>query len=308
MRIEQLEFLMDLQQTGSLSKTAQNFMTSHQVVSSAIKSLETELGTILLTRSFNGVIFTEAGRIVLAFAAIVLSARVDMYNQLTPYQLTEQPKYKGVINVYAIPRLMNDWFLDFFNRFRRDNPGTKIYLRNERFDKIIEEVDFDAQTIAIATVAEETLYAEVFAEQLKARQLQYKVLSVQSLLACASAKSKWARLENIAMEELNQIPKVVFKYSAYLPPEALNQQTCFKELYSIDNFEAQKKLIKMGYGVGMYTPQEYQYFFKDDRNFILLPLAEDAKSLFYYIALIQNSQQLTPQVLYFTEQLERWLN
>ena len=40
MRTEYLEYLIDLHETLSLSKTANNFFTSHQVINNGIKALE----------------------------------------------------------------------------------------------------------------------------------------------------------------------------------------------------------------------------------------------------------------------------
>lgn len=51
----------------------------------------------------------------------------------------------------------------------------------------------------------------------------------------------------------------MFNYTAPLAPE-LSHRT--DNSYYIDNFEAQKKLIKLGYGLGSYTLQEYNYIFK----------------------------------------------
>ena len=41
MRTEHLEYLLDLKETSSLSKTAEKYFTSHQVINNAIKSVST---------------------------------------------------------------------------------------------------------------------------------------------------------------------------------------------------------------------------------------------------------------------------
>lgn len=50
MRIEQFEYLIDIEKTRSITQTAENFFISRQVVSSNIRAMETELGVQLLIR------------------------------------------------------------------------------------------------------------------------------------------------------------------------------------------------------------------------------------------------------------------
>lgn len=59
MRTEHLEYLLDLQKTLSMTKTAENYFTSHQVINNAIKSLEEELNITILFRTHTGVIFSD---------------------------------------------------------------------------------------------------------------------------------------------------------------------------------------------------------------------------------------------------------
>ena len=71
MTIQQLEYILDIQRTGSLSKTAKNFFVTTSSVSNSISALEDELGFAVFTRDWRGAIPTEKGVKVLRHAAQV---------------------------------------------------------------------------------------------------------------------------------------------------------------------------------------------------------------------------------------------
>lgn len=50
MRTEHLEYVVDIYETQSFSQTAENFLTSHQVVSKAVSNLENELNVQIFER------------------------------------------------------------------------------------------------------------------------------------------------------------------------------------------------------------------------------------------------------------------
>lgn len=69
MTIQQLEYILDVNRTGSISRTARNFMVSQSSVSNAINALETELGLAIFERSWQGTVPTAEGEDVLRHAA-----------------------------------------------------------------------------------------------------------------------------------------------------------------------------------------------------------------------------------------------
>ena len=56
MNFNQLNYLAHLAQSGSFSKTAEHFFTSHQVVRNAIIVLEKELGVKLVVSTSSGTV------------------------------------------------------------------------------------------------------------------------------------------------------------------------------------------------------------------------------------------------------------
>ena len=72
MRTEQLKYLVDVAETGSMNKSADRLFVSPQAVSKAIKQLEEELGAELLVRTRLGVTLTNVGESIVALAQNML--------------------------------------------------------------------------------------------------------------------------------------------------------------------------------------------------------------------------------------------
>ena len=116
MRIEQLEYLLDIQNTLSLNKTAENFFTSHQVINNAIKSLEEELNCIILNRSPKGVSFTTAGLSVCYFANRVIAEKELMLSSIAPFTIASDKLLHGD----WIFMLYRGFLIKYFSHFIHD--------------------------------------------------------------------------------------------------------------------------------------------------------------------------------------------
>lgn len=89
MTLQQLRFLIAVAESGSINAAAQNLYTAQSNISSAIKSLEGELGISIFTRSSRGVMLTSDGTELLGYARQV----VEQANMLEArYEHNEAPQ------------------------------------------------------------------------------------------------------------------------------------------------------------------------------------------------------------------------
>lgn len=65
MTIQQLQYILEVERTGSVSQAAKNFYVSQSSVSNAISALENELGFPIFARTWQGTVPTENGLAVL---------------------------------------------------------------------------------------------------------------------------------------------------------------------------------------------------------------------------------------------------
>jgi len=74
MNLEQLEYIVDVAKTKSLTKTAQNAHVTLSAVSQSISLLESELGVVLFNRSRGvGAVPTPEGQSIIGRAAEILT-------------------------------------------------------------------------------------------------------------------------------------------------------------------------------------------------------------------------------------------
>ena len=300
MRTEQLEYLVDLAQTLSLTQTAEHFLTSHQVINNAIKNLETELNVTILTRTHRGIVFTPAGTLVCQYAQQALANRAALLSSLAPY--AEQPPHtvKGELHIYTIPRFMNKYFLHFYNTYRKQNPKLTVFLKNATLSYLLDSVEMTDTSVIFTTLLNVTATSPQFAAKLQDLNLTSTTILVQMLGFCVSANSKYVdqllAMDNLSVEQVSKtIPIVTFNYSA-----DANMMFASNSHYLIDSFETQRQLINSGNYVGLYTPLEYQQLLKD-KNLMFLPAA-DTDHLFHYVVL--STPAVQPQVQQFIAKLQ----
>lgn len=95
MTLQQLRFLIAVAESGSINAAAQNLYTAQSNISSAIKSLEGELGISIFTRSSRGVMLTSDGTELLGYARQV----VEQANMLEArYERNEAPQARLAVS------------------------------------------------------------------------------------------------------------------------------------------------------------------------------------------------------------------
>lgn len=116
MQLQYLKYLLDIEQTNSLSKTAEANFVSRQALTKSLQSLEKEIGTALYYVSGKKVYLTPAGRIVTDFAQTVLTGEQMMHEKLaqlnneTPADLSFQ-----ILSFSAITNLCTTHILDYYD-------------------------------------------------------------------------------------------------------------------------------------------------------------------------------------------------
>ncbi len=94
MRIEQLQYFVEVAQCNNVSLVAKKHYTSQPTISQSIKALEKELGVTLFIRKNKGVELTQAGKDLLPMAETMLERASSMLN----YNKTQQQQQDIYIN------------------------------------------------------------------------------------------------------------------------------------------------------------------------------------------------------------------
>lgn len=87
MRLEQLQYFLEISKTGSIRKAADNLFISSPALSTALQNLEKELGFPLFKRQHSGVVLTSYGKKALAITQQIISITSQFSALAEDYQL-----------------------------------------------------------------------------------------------------------------------------------------------------------------------------------------------------------------------------
>ena len=161
MTIIQLEYLLAVANCGSFSQAAEHCFVTQPSLSMQIKSLEEELGVVLLDRSKKPVIPTEAGEVVLEQARQTLSA----YNYIKEAVAELKGETAGKLRLGVIPTIAPYLLHKFIPAFVRDFPKVELEISEMVTADIIEALKrdrIDAALVASGTCGEGILEQELF--------------------------------------------------------------------------------------------------------------------------------------------------
>lgn len=290
MKTEHLNYIIDLYKTQSLSKTAENFFTTRQSISNAIKTLEKEYGVKLLNRNYKGIEFTNEGQIFYRSACKIMEEEQKLHLKLSPFTDYESNALQGQLDIYIASRFSNKFFLKFYSNYASKNRKMELSLNTinpSTFFKNIYKNNF----VYIISASSQTLKNIEFLEKLRQHNLTFRPIKKYNLGICARKNSKWKKhLENFCKEDmLERIPFAVFNYAigdALNESIYLNSNLNMAHVISVDDFESQKILLKKDVCLSWATRNEYNMFFKTKDNaieFYMNPYCDDLN--FFYCAL-----------------------
>ena len=146
--LRQLQFLDALAAEGSFSRAADACHVPQPTLSAAIKELEALLSVQLVERSARGAALTRIGEEVARRARQILTETQDL---VLAAQEAGEP-LSGGFRLGAIPTIAPYALPGMLPVLRRAYPGLKLYLREEKTDRLIDALrarQLDAALIAL---------------------------------------------------------------------------------------------------------------------------------------------------------------
>ncbi|MGP0584961.1 LysR family transcriptional regulator [Paenibacillus timonensis] len=136
MNLEQLEYIVDVAKTKSLTKTAQNAHVTLSAVSQSISLLESELGVVLFNRSRGvGAVPTPEGQSIIGRAAEILTKLEALRSEANSYS----DKLSGELIIATIPGPMH-LLMEAIAGFRKDYPEVKVRIFEQGPKEILDEL------------------------------------------------------------------------------------------------------------------------------------------------------------------------
>src|SRR6476620_8705095 len=115
MNIEQLQYIIEVSEQGTIAKAAENLHISHSAISQAIASLESELGLTIFKRSRSGSVITKEGKAVVKLSLEIMNKLMEL--KKLGLDTTE---LKGNLKIAASTIYFSTFLPEFLYSFRKD--------------------------------------------------------------------------------------------------------------------------------------------------------------------------------------------
>jgi LysR family transcriptional activator of glutamate synthase operon len=197
--IEQLEYLVEVARTGSISTTAQNLHVSQSAISKSILRLEQDLHITLFTRTRTGVIPTPVGEQLIGKANEVIIKLQEFREKVEEYSTLADKNIK----VATVPMFMSILFRSL-ELLMNENPHTQVDITEKGSNEIINDVRQDLIDMGFMILSNEVK---------EDKELEYSVLMEAKTFVCLNKNSPLAGKVYLTPEDVIDQRIVVYNGS-----------------------------------------------------------------------------------------------
>ncbi len=230
MNMQQLQYLVEIERTCSISQAAANLYIGQPNLSRVLRDVEESVGFQIFERTRRGAVPTEKGHTFLQHARNILR-ELEFMENLGPN--CNQP---GRFRI-CLPRSYNlfDKTVQFLKSLGNAD-GLNAVITECHPKQALELVDNGSAEIAIIRYRVE--YQDYFTEQVAKRELTMHHLWNERYAPVVSARSKLASLDKVDKAMLKELTEISHRDSF-----SLTQQGDVRRIYTVDRL-AQMQLLR----------------------------------------------------------------
>lgn len=167
MKLEQLTHAVEIANTGSFSKAAENLYLSQPGLSASIKQLEWELGTELFIRHRSGIVLTPAGSTFIPYAKKILQ-------QISTAQQLCREGAEQVVQSLSVASFYYRWAGAVMAMMVNKHTDTRFISRNGIVNECVDWVANGVCDVGLVCFYSDKEAS--FQKWMKAKQLRYQVI------------------------------------------------------------------------------------------------------------------------------------
>ncbi|MGC7870698.1 LysR family transcriptional regulator [Desulfosporosinus sp. SYSU MS00001] len=235
MRLEQLAFLVAVQESKSISLAAERAHISQPALSSAISKLEDELGVVLLTRTRSGAQLTEIAELIIVKAKEVL----DIIDDIRSIGKANSIELNGNISVASDPSVNITIMPDILTTFKHNHPKVNTLLKVGESNNILQDVKTGKANFGII------FNTEAFCQ---AKDISCKELFTDEFVIITGSNSTISQ-NSIPLNQALTLPILLYN-TEYITncgvSSLLRKYGDINVSYRVDNLEMMEKILSQG--------------------------------------------------------------
>lgn len=275
MRLDQLKYLVDIAQTGSITSTSQRFYVTQQAVSKSIKQLETELDTDILIRTNAGVSFTEAGEEVVAFAQQVLAEEEGLMERLKGIRSKDQPCQAVHINISSTSSVTNIVLPTIIANLTMQQKRVSVNISmTDSFNVVMERLNNGESDLGLMTVNERELKRKF--EPIK-ELFQCEILARDELIVVMDKKYYKGDKDYVTLEEFSSRPRTLYNI---VPVDALRNDAYKTSIICSTDADFHRSMMEKAGSMTLMPALAHQYFF-NSKKYVALSVEDLDETLIH---------------------------
>jgi len=273
MNIEQLKYIVEISQTGSLKAAAEKQNITLPALSQAVSKLENELNIELFHRSKRGSYPTEEGKLLIAKARKVLEKLQDFVEEAENYTNT----LKGEIKIATFPGPM-DVIVEIITQLKNEFPYIRASIEENNSQNIIEKVCNQEVDIGLIIFTEKDIK--------KNKQLIFNKMIDGRMVVAVNKHSSLANEKMISSSMLENQPIIL--YNDHCIIEFINELNSLAKqmeiLFTTNNVETIRYALDNNTAINI----GYNYSFEtitglaNNDHYITINFAPDLSKTYYF--------------------------
>ncbi len=243
MNLEQLKYVVEIADTGSISAAAENLLVSQPNISQSIRSLEEELNIKIFTRSRQGSRPTESSEFFIQKARMIL----HQVNELKKIVQIQNSSLQGSLSVIAIPSFSLTILPKTLGAF------------NNRYSDVQIELSENGSMYATQCVLDEKADLALISIEKNTQSdpgISFEPLISSKTIAFVGKHSPLANKKEISIKEIFQYPVILLNkgYSTESFLRTLLEQYGVPNImFSTGNSEIMRKTISESLAIGFFS-------------------------------------------------------
>ena len=208
MRLEQLQYIVEIDKTGSISKAAENLYLTQPSISAGVSALEKELKFKIFKRTKSGMAATDEGEQVLGLARDILAKTKEIY-------AVKKERRHADFDVLTIPAVNSGILGQIFTKWQKKHMDSSLQVREYKVNAVVNEFlqskEEKQRLFCVCVISDEAM--KLVASHLQAQHIKYEFLATDYMVCIICACHPYAKREYIGKEEFLQLPRIRYEYT-----------------------------------------------------------------------------------------------